>query len=55
MADTERVESTIKGFLRRAKKSEDGIERDTALYADGIGLDSLSAAELSAVLEDELG
>jgi acyl carrier protein len=55
MADTERVESTIRSFLRRSKKSDAGLERDTSLYADGIGLDSLSAAELSAVLEDELG
>jgi acyl carrier protein len=55
MADTERVEGTIKGFLRRAKKQDADLSRDTSLYSDGIGLDSLATAELSAVLEDELG
>ncbi len=49
------VEKTIKGFLKRAKKGEKGIELDTGLYSEGIGLDSLETAELSAVLEDELG
>jgi acyl carrier protein len=28
---------------------------DTGLWGDGLGLDSLEAAELSAMLEDELG
>jgi len=28
---------------------------ETPLYGDGLGLDSLEAAELSAVLEDEFG
>jgi acyl carrier protein len=55
MADRERVESAIKGFLRRAKKQDDGLTPETSLFAGGIGLDSLGAAELSAVLEDELG
>jgi acyl carrier protein len=56
MTETERVESTIRSFLRRAKKPADGeITRDTSLYSDGIGLDSLATAELSALLEDELG
>lgn len=55
MANRNQVEDTIKGFLSRAKKRDKGIELDTSLYSEGIGLDSLETAELSAVLEDELG
>jgi acyl carrier protein len=54
MADTERVEQTIRDFLRRSKKADD-LDRDTVLFAGGIGLDSLATAELSVVLEDEMG
>lgn len=54
MADTERVERAIRDFLRRSKKSDD-VDRDTVLFAGGIGLDSLATAELSVVLEDEMG
>lgn len=53
-AETE-VVSTVRGLLKRLKKSDSAIGRDTSLYAEGIGLDSLEAAELSALLEDELG
>ena len=52
-SDTD-VQTTIRAFLKRAKKSET-FELDTPLYAEGIGLDSLETAELSAVLEDALG
>ncbi|MHB8692665.1 MAG: acyl carrier protein [Solirubrobacteraceae bacterium] len=48
------VEGTIRTFLSRAKKQK-GIELDTSLYSEGLGLDSLETAELSATLEDELG
>ena len=54
MADPDRVITTVRSFLRLHKK-DDGVELDTALFAEGIGLDSLQTAELSAVLEDELG
>ncbi|HWD53457.1 MAG TPA: acyl carrier protein [Acidimicrobiales bacterium] len=47
--------STVRSFIARTKKRSKGIELDTSLYAEGIGLDSLEVAELSAVLEDELG
>jgi acyl carrier protein len=50
----EEVVSTVKGLLKRLKK-RDNIDLDTSLYAEGIGLDSLETAELSAALEDELG
>ena len=49
------AEQTIRAFVSRVKKKDDGIELDTPLFADGIGLDSLETAELSAVLEDDLG
>jgi acyl carrier protein len=54
MAENARVEAAIRDFLRRAKKN-DQIDRDTMLFAGGIGLDSLATAELSVVLEDEMG
>lgn len=49
------VEATLRAFLTRAKKPTDALAPATPLYADGIGLDSLETAELSAVLEDEFG
>lgn len=55
MAESERVVGTIRSFLRRSKLGDGEVGRDTELYAGGIGLDSLATAELSAVLEDELG
>lgn len=45
---------TISSFLERVDKSTD-LDTGTRLYADGIGLDSLETAELSALLEDEFG
>ena len=54
MADSERVLGAISGFLRRQKKAEK-VELDTRLFGEGIGLDSLQTAELSVMLEDELG
>jgi acyl carrier protein len=56
MRDAEnKVERTIRSFLARTTKKPGGVALDTSLYAEGIGLDSLETAELSAVLEDELG
>ena len=48
------AEETIKRFLSRANKGAD-ISPATSLFADGIGLDSLETAELSSMLEDDLG
>jgi acyl carrier protein len=49
------AEAAIRKFLKGANKDPDaGL--DTPLFAeDGLGLDSLETAELSAVLEDALG
>lgn len=54
MAEPTRAEQTFRSFLKRVDKDVE-FDRATPLYADGIGLDSLETAELSAVLEDELG
>ena len=48
------AEQTIRTFLGRANKDTE-VTRETALFADGLGLDSLETAELSAMLEDDLG
>lgn len=49
------VVDVIGTFLTRAKKPFDSLEATTGLYGGGLELTSLDAAELSAVLEDELG
>lgn len=48
------AEQTINRFLVRANKPAD-VTPETSLFADGIGLDSLETAELSSMLEDDLG
>ncbi len=48
------VVEAIQAFLVRVEKTTD-LTPDTQLYAEGIGLDSLETAELSALLEDEFG
>lgn len=48
------AEQTLQAFLKRANKPVD-VGSDTLLFADGLGLDSLETAELSAQLEDDLG
>ena len=48
------AEQTIQRFLVRANKDVD-VTRETPLFAEGIGLDSLETAELSSMLEDDLG
>lgn len=50
----DQVESTIAAFLVRANKHVE-VAPELLLFADGIGLDSLETAELSAMLEDEFG
>ena len=49
------AEQVLTDFLTRVEKMPESLTPDLNLYADGIGLDSLDAAELAAVLEDELG
>jgi acyl carrier protein len=54
-ADQDKVRALIGDFLARANKGADGWTDQTPLWGDGLGLDSLEAAELSAMLEDEFG
>lgn len=53
--NTDRVREVIAEFLQRAEKPYDGMTDSTSLHGDGLKLDSLETAELSALLEDELG
>lgn len=54
MSEQRSVQDTIKSFLVLVDKDAE-FDRTTALFADGLGLDSLETAELSALLEDEYG
>jgi acyl carrier protein len=54
-AAREDIVDTIRSFLSRRKNSRAEFDLDTPLYGDGLGLDSLDAAELSALLEDRHG
>jgi acyl carrier protein len=53
--DQDNVRAVISEFLQRADKGLDGWTDDSGLWGEGLGLDSLEAAELSAMLEDEFG
>lgn len=54
-ADQSTVQAVIVRFLERADKSSDALTASTGLWGEGLALDSLEAAELSAMLEDEFG
>ena len=54
MAGRTEVEGTIVSFLERVGKVKE-LSPDTPLFAEGLGLDSLETAELSALLEDTHG
>jgi acyl carrier protein len=54
-ADASKVLTIIRELLERLEKSHGELTEATPLYADGLGLDSVEAAELSAILEDEFG
>lgn len=53
--DLAAVEKTINDFLERVEKKPSTLAPEAVLHADGIGLNSLEIAELSAILEDEFG
>jgi acyl carrier protein len=52
--DQSAVQKVIETFLVRADKHVDLVD-GISLWADGLELDSLEAAELSAMLEDAFG
>lgn len=49
------AQEVIRSFLVRLGRPFDSLEDGTALHNDGLDLDSLETAELSVLLEDELG
>jgi len=53
--DQEKAQAVISEFLQRIEKGVGGWTDETGLWGEGLGLDSLEAAELSAMLEDEFG
>lgn len=53
--DQNAVRAVIVQFLERVQKGRDELPDDVPLFGEGLGLDSLEAAELSAMLEDEFG
>jgi acyl carrier protein len=48
------VVNAIRSLVRRRKGASSDVNLDSGLY-DDLSLDSLDVAELSAVLEDDLG
>lgn len=55
MTSATEARAVIARFLERLNKPHDGLTDQTHLYGEGLGLDSLETAELSAVFEDEFG
>ena len=49
------AEQTLASFLARTDRSGVEVTPQLQLVGEGLGLDSLELAELSALLEDELG
>lgn len=45
----------LRTLLERHRLAVPELSSDLSLYAGGLGLDSMQAAELSAMLEDRLG
>lgn len=54
-AEAARVFEVVVSFIERSEHSAEGVTAQTGLWGDGLQLDSLEAAELSATLEDEFG
>ena len=53
--DPSTARQVFSDFLVRVKKGRDELPDDLPLFGEGLGLDSLEAAELSAMLEDTFG
>jgi acyl carrier protein len=53
--DPNRVRAVITELLEAVDKRVDDLNDEVGLYAEGLELDSLEAAELSARLEDAFG
>lgn len=55
MSAQESAKAVMTEFLDEIGKLPDALTDDLSLYGSGLEMDSLEAAELSALLEDELG
>jgi acyl carrier protein len=57
MTDVQRtIVTTLEQLLERSDKGHVEVTLDSPIHGDdGLGLDSLETAELSAILEDEFG
>ena len=55
MSISNRVIELIESFLVRRNAPIIGISMETSLYQDGLGMDSLDAAEFSVLLETAFG
>ena len=53
--DQDKARAVISDFFKQADKGTDGWTDETGLWGNGLELDSLEAAELSALLEDAFG
>lgn len=49
------IVNIIEQLLERSNKGDVQVALDSPVHGDGLGLDSLETAELSAILEDEFG
>ena len=49
------IVALIQALLERSDKGDITVAMDTPIHGEGLGLDSLETAELSAILEDEFG
>ena len=51
----QRVVTILQGLLARRDEPPAEVAPESALYTEGLNLDSLEVAEFSAVLEEEFG
>lgn len=49
------IVSVIEQLLERSNKGDVQVALESPIHGEGLGLDSLETAELSAILEDEFG
>lgn len=49
------IVTVIEQLLERSNKGDIAVTLDSPIHGEGLGLDSLETAELSAILEDEFG
>jgi len=50
-----KARAVISDFLERVEKTPEELTDSTLLFGEGLELDSLETAELSVMLEDEVG